>query len=150
MKRFQKRIQKLWLHRKQIKILGAGLLLTAGVSGCTNLHTEGGSGPTSSGIEHTLLGVAYRTVTADLTITRKAVEKTLIQMDMKPGGPMNTEEGARFIAAAPGLDITVQLERITSKLTKISVDVKRRFFRRDKETATEILRMVIQNLINQN
>ena len=143
-------MHKLWLQSKQIKILSAGLLLTAGVYGCTTPFTERENELTSSGIEHTLMGVAYRAVTADLTVTRKAVEKTLIQMDMKPGGPVDTGEGARFIAVAPGLDITVQLERITSKITKISVDVKRRFFRRDKETATEILRMVIQNLDNQN
>ncbi|MFQ5914691.1 MAG: hypothetical protein ACE5JS_16095 [Nitrospinota bacterium] len=115
-------------------LMAAGLL-----PGC-------GSGPSVEGVGYNPINVAYRTVNADLAATKRAVKKALEDLGMKPGGPITTAQGTRFIATTPNLNVTVDLKRVTSKATKIFVDADVGFLQKDTSTAAEILRRTAANL----
>ena len=130
---------------KSILVLAVCLWAMTHLSGCGSTVTGGGAGARAGGVEYTLTGVAYRTVNADLTATKRAAVKALKQLDMNPSGPVNTDKGAKVLAATSTLNIKVEMERITSRATKISVDAKARVLR-DKATAAEILRRTLEHL----
>lgn len=134
------------IPRRAVSVLAACLLAAGALSGCSSLVAGGAAGATVAGVEYTLTGVAYRTVSADLTAAKKAVQQALEQLDLHPSGPVNTESGAKFIAVTPKLNINVELERITSRATKIYVDAKAGLIQKDKATAAEIIRRAVQNL----
>ncbi len=132
--------------RESVAVLGAYLLLGGLLSGCAAVVVGGTAATAQAGIEYTITGVAYRTVNADLTATKKAAKKALEQLGMNPSGPVTTNEGAKIVAITANLNIYVELERITSRATKISVDAKAGIVKKDKATAAEILRRTIANL----
>jgi hypothetical protein len=137
---------KIRTHIKTAAFPAACVLLAGLLSGCTAIVAGGSAGAASAGVEYTLTGVAHRTVNADLTASKRAASKALKQLGMNPSGPVNTEKGAKIAALTPKLNITVELERITSKATRISVDVKAGVVRKDKATAAEIIRRTVSNL----
>jgi hypothetical protein len=125
--------------RRPVLLLSVLLLSVSPLSGC------GGGAARSAGVEYTLTGVAYRTVSADLTAAKRAAVKALKQLDMNPTGAVNTDRGAKVLAATASLNIKVEMERVTSRVTKIFVDAKGRVLR-DKATGAEILRRMLENL----
>lgn len=129
--------------RGPVVLLSVFLLSVSPLSGC------GGGGARGAGVEYTLTGVAYRTVSADLTAVKRAAVKALKQLDMNPSGAVNTDRGAKVLAATSSLNIKVEMERITSRATKIYVDAKARVLR-DKATGAEILRRMLENLAIRN
>jgi hypothetical protein len=116
------------------------------LSGCAVLLIGGVTGGAIAGGEYARTATTSRTVDANLTVTKQATEKALEQMGMEPRGPIYTEVGAKFSGSTPQLDITVELERVTPRATKIVVDAKAGFLQRDEGTASEILRRTVANL----
>ena len=128
--------------RGPVVLLSVFLLSVSPLSGCGGGAAGGARG---AGVEYTLTGVAYRTVSADLTAVKRAAVQALKQLDMNPSGAVNTDRGAKVLAATSSLNIKVEMERITSRATKIYVDAKARVLR-DKATGAEILRRMLENL----
>ena len=128
--------------RGPVVLLSVFLLPVSPLSGC-----GGGAGGETrgAGVEYPLTGVAYRTVHADLTAVKRAAVQALKQLDMNPSGAVNTDRGAKVLAATSSLKIKVEMERITSRATKVYVDAKTRVLR-DKATGAEILRQMLENL----
>ena len=135
-----------WNRFKPLTALAACLLALQLLSGCAVLLIGGVTGGAIAGGEFARTAVTSRTVDANLTATKQATEKALEQMGMEPRGPIYTEAGAKFSGSTPHLDISVELERVTPRTTKIVVDAKAGFFQRDDGTASEILRRTVANL----
>ena len=117
------------------------VLLAVILSGCP-ATLGGGAGD----VQFTVLGEAYRTVNADVGACKEAAAKALKALGMEPSGAVTTEKGAKIVAATSKLNIRVELERITSRATKIFVDVKVGTLQKDRATAAEILRRTVANL----
>ncbi len=110
-----------------------------GIGGC-GLILAGGAAGTAAGAKHSFDNVAHKTFNVDLPRLKEAAREALIALDLKSSGPINTEKGARMVAITEKLNIEIVFERISSRATKMSVNAKAGFFKKDRATAAEILR----------
>ena len=101
----------------------------------------------STGVEHTLNGVVYKTFTAPLASVRFAALKTLDQMDMPVKTDAKTEIGWEVSATAADRTIEIELERLTDGTTRMRVVAdKGEILFKDTSTATEIILQTAQIL----
>ena len=106
----------------------------------TALGVAGGTGTA-----YTLDGIAYRTFTASIDDTRQATLTTLRRMDMKVETDVKapSEEGKpesrEIVALAGNRKLYVELEKLTSRTTRMRVTAKQGWFWRDRATAGEFI-----------
>ena len=101
----------------------------------------------STGVEHTLNGVVYKTFTAPLSNVRIAALKTLDQMDMPVKTDTKAEAGWELSATAADRAIEIELEQLTDRTTRMRVVAdKGEIFFKDTSTATEIILQTAQIL----
>ncbi len=94
------------------------------------------------GANYTLTNVAHKTFNSSLDQADKATVLALKKMDIEVVSDNETDKGRRIKAATQELDIIVDLERVTSKATKIKVNAKKGLVLKDKATAGEIIAQV--------
>lgn len=114
------------------------LLLFSLISGCAAVALTGAG----FGASYTLGNVAHKTFNFSLNRAHKATILALKKMDIKVVGDTKTEKGRRIKSATETLDIIIDLERVTSKATKIKVNAKKGPILKDKATAGEIIAQV--------
>lgn len=107
-------------------------------SGCTSVLLTGASG----GVAYTVTNVAYKTLTFPSGQVENAVRAALKKMGIKETGSKKIERGVEISATTPKLKIYIELERITDKTTKISVDAKKNVVLKDSSTAAEIIEQI--------
>jgi len=107
-------------------------------SGCASILLTGASG----GVAYTVTNVAYKTVTFPFEQVGDAVHAALKRMGIKEAGKKKIENGVEISATTDRLKIYIEIERITGKTTKISVDAKKNVVWKDSATATEIIEQV--------
>jgi len=83
--------------------------------------------------------VAYKTVTYPPEQVENAVRTALKKMGIKETGSKKIENGIELLAETAKLKISIDIERITDKTTKISVDAKKNVVLKDSATAAEII-----------
>ncbi len=108
---------------------GAGLMLL-GVSAGTAAGT---------GTAYTLDGVAYRTFTAPFEDVRRATSKSLQRMDIRVKTDRATDSGRSIVALASERTVTIELEKLTTRTTRMRVTAKHGAIFRDRATAGEII-----------
>lgn len=104
-----------------------------------------------TGTAYTLDGIAYRTFSASLDDTRSAALTTMRRMDMKVQSDTKVQadpkaqsaeakpESREIVALAGDRTIHIELERLTSRTTRMRVTAKQGWFFRDRSTAGEII-----------
>lgn len=91
------------------------------------------------GVAYTFTNIAYKTVSYPVRQVESSLRTALKKMDVKVVSEA-ASDGAVAIKAKTGkLDITIELEKVTPKTTRIRVDAKDGLFFKDKATATEII-----------
>jgi hypothetical protein len=105
------------------------------LSGCASVLVAGAS----SGVAYTFTNVAYKTILAPIDQVEFANRLALIKMGIKYVESTETENGVRILAETPELEIHIELESITPKTTKISVDAGKNIVVKDKSTAAAII-----------
>ena len=108
------------------------------LSGCAVVVVSGAG----LGVSYTLSNVAYKTFSKPLDVTHDATVYALKKMDIRILDNVLTTKGRKITAATRELRITINLEKITSKATRIKVDARKRIFLKDKATAVEIIAQV--------
>ena len=99
----------------------------------------------TTGINYTLTNIAYRTYTMPMDRAEKAVRTVLNRMNIIIDEIESEEVDVKIKAHAEDRKFSINLEHVTAKTTRISVDAKKPpffFLLRDKATATEILNQV--------
>ena len=95
---------------------------------------------TSMGVAYFYMNTAEKTCVYDFDTMTKASVSTLKRMGFTVGEQTTDEEGDHKIKAeAEELDVTIKLQRITDKCTKIKVTASEEVVIRDKATAFEII-----------
>ena len=119
------------------------LLGAAGSSGCAaiglTLIGVGAGTAAGTGVSYTLDSIAYKTFTAPEEGLRAATLKTLKRMDIELKENQPTESGRKLLAVAGDRTIEIELDRLTSKTSRMRVNVKQGRFFKDRATATEII-----------
>lgn len=150
-------------NRKEIRGLLILLPLVLLIEGCAaiglTLFGVGAGTATGTGVSYTLDSIAYKTFTAPLEDVQSATLKTLNRMDMEvkdikvqeetTESGKKTETGREIVALAGDRTIEIELDRLTSKTTRMRVNAKRGWFLKDRATATEIIVQTEQTLENE-
>lgn len=124
-----------------------GLLAAAGgLAGCAALVVSGAVAGTVAGIEYTYDNIAFKTFSFPYDPTYRATMKALERMGIGVAGTKKTNKGTEIVANTVDLRIEIELEKITEKSTKVSVNAKKGVFSKDKATASEILVQVGKGL----
>lgn len=120
----------------RLEIIAAAALAAAGAySGCAAVAVSGAV----SGVEYTFTNVAYRTFTFPHGKVHAAALAALKKMGIVVLNDEKIAAGTRLKAKTEKLAISVKLESVTRKATKMSVDVKRNLVMKDKPLAVEII-----------
>ncbi len=123
-------------------ILRAVVLVWAlfSVPGCVGVALTAGGIAGSTGVNHTLSGIAYKTFMTPVDELHFATLKTLGRMDMEVSEDKETASGFEILALARDRKIEIELESLTSKTTRMRVVAnKGEIFFKDAATATEII-----------
>lgn len=116
-------------------------LLVAGmVSGCAGVALTAAGVGGGVAASHQLGGLAYRTFTEPLPRVRGAVLEAFKRMDIKPNANEKINLGERILARVGDRQVEVELESLTTKVTRIRVAVRRDGgLIMDSATAVEII-----------
>ena len=134
---------------RRIRLVVLAGVVALGTGGCaaiglavvgTVIGVAGGTGTA-----YTLDGIAYRTFTAPIEDTRQAALRTARRMDMQverdvappvEEGKLETRE---IVVNAGDRKVYIELERLTSRTTRMRVTAKQGWFWRDRATAGEFV-----------
>jgi len=119
-------------------------LVSVYLSGCAapvalTLHGVGAGVTTGTAVSYTMDGIAYRTFTAPLPQVERATLTALNDMGMAIEGTQKTDEGKAIKAKGVDRQIEIELQAISSKMTRIRTVAKDGVFFKDRATATEII-----------
>jgi hypothetical protein len=115
--------------------------------GCVAAALMAGGIAASSGINHTLNGISYKTFNSPLDELRGATLATLAQMDMEVQRDEETDEGWEISATAIDRRIEIELEQLTVQATRMRVVTHEgEIFFKDNATSTEIIIITAENL----
>jgi hypothetical protein len=128
-------------HKRLFAVLVFGSLLA--ISGCAavgmTLFGVGAGVTTGTSVAYTLDGIAYRTFTAPLPQVESATRTALDRMGIKVEATAQMDQGKAIKAVSNDRDIEIELERVSSKTTRIRTVAKQGIFFKDRATATEII-----------
>lgn len=130
------------MKRGNLLLLGL-LLIAAGSSGCAGVAlTLFGVGAGLSGntaTSYILDSYAYKTFSAPEEGLHAATLKTLKRMDVQVKENQATEFGRTIVAVAGDRTIEIELDRLTTRASRMRVTAKRGWLFRDRATAEEII-----------
>lgn len=121
----------------------AALLLLAG---CAGVALTAGGIAGSTGVNHTLNGIVYKTFTTPMKDMRVATLKTLKRMGMPVTDDKEAKFGWLIVATASERVIEIELEKLTAKTTRMRVVANKGRFWKDSATGTEIIIQTVQTL----
>jgi Protein of unknown function (DUF3568) len=125
---------------KVLAVSGAILFATQGCAAVGLSVFGAGAGVAGgTGTSYTLDSVAYRTFTISPDDMRRATLSALKRMDITIQTDEATPEGRHFVAQAGDRTIDIELERLTSRTTRMRVAAKHGWIFRDRATAGEII-----------
>jgi len=136
-------------------LLRAGLLGLASASLCLSqgcaaiglaVFAVAAGTAAGAGVSHTLDGIAYKSFTVTLEGLQTATLMTLKRMDIPVSQTQDTEAGRKILATAADRDVEIELDKLTSRTTRLRVVAKRNWLIRDRATATEIILQTDQTL----
>ncbi len=94
---------------------------------------------TGTSVSYTMDGYAYRTFTAPISEVEDATRTALNRMGIKVAASARTEQGKALSARTSDRDIEIELERVSTRTTRIRTVAKQGMFFKDRATATEII-----------
>ncbi len=134
------------MHIFRVAVLLWALL---SVPGCVGVALTAGGIAGSTGVNHTLSGVAYKTFITPVDELHFAILKTLGRMDMEVSEDKETASGFEILALARDRKIEIELEALTPKTTRMRVVAnKGDIFFKDAATATEIIIQTAETMAN--
>ncbi len=119
-------------------LLGVALSAGCAAVGLTLLGVGAGISA-GTGTSYTLDSIVYKTFTASEEGLDTATRKTLARLDMPVTENQPTDSGRRIVAAAGDRTVEIEIDRLTTKTSRMRVNVKQGWFFKDRATATEII-----------
>ena len=138
------------------RMIGAALVILGalGSQGCAGigltLFGVGAGVSGGTGVSYTLDSIAYKTFTASEAELRAATVQTLKRMAIDVAETQKTETGTDITATAGDRTVEVEIDRITSKTSRMRVVVKKGWIFRDRATAGEIIVQTADTLDNRS
>ena len=126
------------------------LMLALSTSGCA-IVAVGAVAGAAAGTTYTVLGTASKTFPDDYPAVLGAVKQALVALDIQIGSEKPTEDGGKVVlteieASARDLTISISVELLTTKATRVTIDASRNVVMKDSATATAIMNQTTANL----
>lgn len=126
------------------------LMLALSASGCAVVAVGAAAGA-AAGTTYTVLGTASKTFADDYAAVLGAVKQALVTLDIKTGNEKQSEEKGTIVlteieASARDLTISISVELLTPKVTRVVIDASRNYVMKDSATATAIMNQTTANL----
>jgi hypothetical protein len=137
-------MQKLFMkinRNKPVRPIIMGLFLILTLSGCAaavGALSTLGSG-VMGGADYLASEPVSKTVCYDYDRVKKALLVTLCNMVIDVDKVREIEDGERIYAKAEGLQVLIELKKITPIVTRIKIKAGEGILKRDKATASEIV-----------
>jgi hypothetical protein len=109
------------------------------ISGCGPAIIAGAGGATAAGIYYTVTDSAEKTFSHPYKLVREALFEASKKMGIEISSYVPISDGEVFHGSTPKLKIEVTLRKLTEKITKVGVDVRKDMVVKDKATATELI-----------
>jgi hypothetical protein len=106
--------------------------------GCAAIIAGGATG-TQKLLEYTFENVARKTFTTKLNTVRDVSVEALEQMGLSHEKTGQTDTGFEISARTKGLTVEIEIEQVTRQVSRVTVNAKRGWFRKDYATAKEIV-----------
>ncbi len=122
-------------------VLIAVMLLLPGCAAPAGLAIFSASTGVAMGttVDYTLNGIAYKTFVSPIPTVRQATLSSLNRMGMKVVQDKRTDSGWTITASADGRDIDIELERLTSRTTRMRVVANEEVIFKDRATEAAII-----------
>jgi len=111
------------------------LLISPLSTGCAAVALSGAT----MGAGYNYMNVADKTSNYPLEYVHLALTQALDRMDIQVAEDEETDSGREIVAMADELEIDIELESITPKTTRITVDAAKAVVVKDRATAAEII-----------
>jgi len=95
------------------------------ISGCAALAISALGAGAGIGIPYVLTDCADRTLNFSFEQVNRATPPILKKMDIDMVKQSSIKNGKRILASANELDITIDMEQVTSKATRVTVNAKK-------------------------
>jgi hypothetical protein len=139
-----------WMKRIHLaessRLLPISFLCLFCISGCASIAISAFGAGAGLGIPYVFSNCADRTVNFPFEQVNRVTPDVLKKMDITVHTRTWTKSGETILASANEVDILIEMERITNKATRITVDAKKSQFVRDKATAEEIINQLERTL----
>lgn len=122
------------------------LLFFLFIAGCAALAISALGTGAGIGIPYVFSDCADRTLNYPFDQVNRATPHILMKMDISMVEQSSLKNGKRILAAANDLDITIEMEKVTAKATRVTVNAKKSAVQKDKATAEEILNQLERSL----
>lgn len=130
-------------ERRSAGVIAVLILFALAAQGCAaaglTLLGVGAGTAAGTGTGYTLDGVAYRTFTSPLDEVRRATSTSLKRMDIRVKSDRPTDSGRSIVAVASDRTVSIDLEKLTARTTRMRVTAKHGAIFRDRSTAGEII-----------
>ena len=134
-------------HLRLLAPLALAVLLQGCAAAALSVVGAGAGVGMGTGVEHELNGISYKTFAIPIDGVHHASRATLARLGMPITSDTRTAEGWNVSASAEGRTISVELERLTPKTTRMRVVAdKGGLFGKDSATSTEIILQTAQTL----
>jgi hypothetical protein len=117
------------------------------LSGCAAIAISAAGAGAGVGFPYVFSDCADRTLNYSFDQVDRTTPKVLKKMDISLLAENETETGKRIKASTNRLEITIDMEKITMRATRVTINTKKGSFLKDKATAEEILNQLEKNLI---
>jgi hypothetical protein len=127
-------------------ILSILFLFSLFSAGCASIAISAFGAGAGVGIPYIFSNCADRTVNFPLEQVNLVTSHVLKKMDIVVHARTWTQSGETILASANEIDILIEMQRVTNKATRITVDAKKSQFVKDKATAEEIINQLERTL----
>jgi hypothetical protein len=114
-------------------------LLPSFASGCATVAVSAIGAGAGISVPYVIADCADRTLNFPFEEINKITPQVLRKMDIAIVDDNEIENGKRIKASTKNLDITIDMERVTNRATRITVNAKKGSFVKDKATSEEII-----------
>jgi len=122
------------------------LILLIFSSGCAALAISAAGAGAGIGIPYVFTDCADRTLNFSFDQVDRATPKVLKRLDIDLLMETEIENGKRITASTNNLDISIDMEKVTMRATRVVINAKKGTLIKDKATAEEIINQLEKSL----
>ncbi len=123
-----------------------GLILLIFSSGCAALAISAAGAGAGIGIPYVLSDCADRTLNFSFDQVDRATPKVLKRLDIDLLTETEIENGKRIMASTDNLEISIDMEKVTMRATRVIINAKKGTLVKDRATAEEIINQLEKSL----